>query len=65
MSLQRTISITCDFPTACAKTFGPKSDKVGEAQREARDAGWYLGENEKAYCPEHVAALGIRTRGGA
>ncbi|MDB5069579.1 MAG: hypothetical protein JWM87_690 [Candidatus Eremiobacteraeota bacterium] len=62
MSLLHTITVTCDYPVACDTKFGPKSDKQGEAKTEARDAGWYIGRDDKAYCREHVETLGIRTR---
>jgi hypothetical protein len=62
MSIRHTITILCDnaAPMPCVTTFAPKSEKVGEAQTEARAAGWYVGD--KTYCPAHVEALGIRVR---
>lgn len=62
MSLQQTLTIACDHAEPCSTMFMPASGKPGEAKAEARDRGWYIGVGDKAYCPTHVAAIGIRVR---
>ena len=57
-----TVTIACDYPTKCARTFGPLSNVPAVARKEAAAAGWHIGANDKAHCPEHRVALGIRTR---
>ena len=67
MSTTRTITITCDGKTSapnpvCARKLTAQSEKPGEANTKARNAGWYIGVNDTAYCPDHAAALGLKTK---
>jgi len=66
MSVRQTVTITigCDhtIPILCATTFVATAQKLGEARTEARDAGWYIGTGDKAYCNADATAMGLRVK---
>lgn len=59
---QAVLYFACDYEARCENTSTPDKNWRG-ARQLARNAGWWLGPDGVALCPEHKQHHAIRTGG--